>query len=167
MPTLQEGLAQLLGIPADADEDTILAAATEALAERAEGAPAEPTIDEATKVAAKFGMTVVNKAQFDQMTATVSDLSARRDAQIKVENEAAIHNALASGRIDGDAADTWRKSLDSNREATLALLATLPANKAVPVDEIGHGVSREDQPEDADKAYVYTQITGKTIGKDA
>ena len=167
MPTFTEGLAALFGLEPDADEDTILAAATEALAERAEDTPAEPTIDEATKVAAKFGMTVVNKAQFDQMTATVADLSARRDAQIRAENEAAIHNALSSGAIDGPAADTWRKSLETNREATLALMATLPANKAVPVDEIGHGVSREDQPEDADKAYAYARITGKTIGKDA
>lgn len=167
MPTFTEGLAALFGLEPDADEDTILAAATEALAERAEDTPAEPTIDEATKVAAKFGMTVVNKAQFDQMTATVADLSARRDAQIKAENEAAIHNALASGAIDGPAAQTWRNSLETNREATLALMATLPANKAVPVDEIGHGVSREDQPEDADKAYAYSRITGKTIGKDA
>lgn len=162
MPTFNEGLAALFGLEPDADEDTIMAAATAALDK-----PAEPTIDEATKVAAKFGMTVVNTAQFDQMTATVADLSARRDAQIKVENETAIHNALASGRIDGDAADTWRKSLETNREGTLALLATLPANKAVPVDEIGHGVSREDQPADADKAYAYSQITGKTLGKDA
>lgn len=167
MPTFTEGLAALFGLEPDADEDTILAAATEALAERAEDTPAEPTIDEATKVAAKFGMTVVNKAQFDQMTATVADLSARRDAQIKAENEAAIHNALASGAIDGPVAEIWRKSLETNREATLALMATLPANKAVPVDEIGHGVSREDQPEDADKAYAYARITGKTIGKDA
>lgn len=168
MASLKESVLQKLGLDADADEDAIETAIAE-LVDRAndESEPVEPTIDEATKVAAKFGMTVVNKAQFDQMTATVADLSARRDAQIKVENEAAIHNALATGRINADAADTWRKSLDSNREGTLALLGTLPANKAVPVDEIGHGVSREDQPEDADKAYAYSQITGKTIRKDA
>ena len=101
------------------------------------------------------------------MTATVADLSARRDALDQGREQAAIHNALASGAIDGPVAEIWRKSLETNREATLALMATLPANKAVPVDEIGHGVSREDQPEDADKAYAYARITGKTIGKDA
>ncbi|MCZ9335877.1 hypothetical protein, partial [Klebsiella pneumoniae] len=57
--------------------------------------------------------------------------------------------------------------IKNNREGTLALLATLPANKAVPVDEIGHGVSREDQNLDAEMATVFASITGQTYGKDA
>ena len=164
---LSESVLQKLGLQADA-KDTDIEEAITKLAEPAEQEPpAEPTIDEATKVAAKFGMTVVNSAQYDQMTATVADLSARAAAQVHTENETAIHTALATGRIDAESADTWRGELAKNREGTLALLNTLPANKAVPVDEIGHGVSREDQPADADKAYAYAQITGNTLGKDA
>lgn len=166
--TLSESALQKLGLDADADE-TAISEAIEKFVEPVAPEPApEPTIDEATKVAAKFGMTIVNTAQFDQMTATVADLSTRRDAAIKAENETAIHNALASGRIAADSAETWRAELDKNRDGTLALLNTLPANKAVPVDEIGHGVSREEQPEDADKAYAFAQVTGRPLnGKDA
>lgn len=167
--SLSESALQKLGLDADADENAVEAAIT-ALAEKPgeQEPPAEPTIDEATKVAAKFGMTVVNTAQYDQMAATVAQLSARAAAQTQAENETAIHNALATGRIAAESADTWRGELAKNREGTLALLATLPANKAVPVDEIGHGVSREDQPVDADKAYAYAQVTGRTLdGKDA
>lgn len=172
--SLSESVLTKLGLDAEADDAAIETAITE-LAEKAAGPttvinnpPAEPTVEEATKVAAKFGMTVVNTAQHDEMLARLASLESVRDDQIKAENEAAIHNALTTGRIDAKSADTWRGELAKNRAGTLSLLETLPANKAVPVDEIGHGVSREDQPEDADKAYAYAQITGQTLnGKDA
>lgn len=165
--TLSESDLQKLGLDADADEAAISAKIAELTAPVEQAPPAEPSIDEATKVAAKFGMTVVNTAQYDQMAATVADLSARRDAAIQAENEAAITNALTTGRIDLKSADTWRGELAKNRESTMALLATLPENKAVPVDEIGHGVSREDQPENVEMAGVFAQVTGHTYGKDA
>ena len=75
--------------------------------------------------------------------------------------------AACSTGSDAKSADTWRAELDKNRDGTLALLETLPKNKAVPVDEIGHGVSREDSALDAENATVFAQITGKTYGKDA
>jgi ATP-dependent protease ClpP protease subunit len=165
MATLSESALQKLGLDADADESAI-DEAIEKLATPAESAPpAEPSIDEATKVAAKFGMTVVNSAQWDQAQAQLADLTARATAQTKAENESAITNALTTGRISAESADTWRGALAENREGTLSLLATLPANKAVPVDEIGHGVSREDQPEDEGKVHAYAQITGHDYGK--
>ena len=162
--SLSESVLTKLGLDAEADDAAVEAAIDALSAEKpAPEPPAEPTIDEATKVAAKFGMTVVNKASYDQMAATVASLSAARDQQIKAENEAAVQNALSTGRIDAQSADTWRGELAKNREGTLALLATLPANKAVPVNEIGHGVSREEQPADADKQYAFSKITGRTL----
>jgi ATP-dependent Clp endopeptidase proteolytic subunit ClpP len=161
---LSEGALQKLGLDADADETQI----NEAIEKIAEPeAPAEPTIEQAAAVAAKFGQKLVNVANYDQMAATVADLQARNEAAIAAENETAITNALTSGRIDAASADTWRAELGKNREGTLSLLATLPANKAVPVDEIGHGVSREDSAQDAEMATVAARITGKTFGKDA
>jgi ATP-dependent Clp endopeptidase proteolytic subunit ClpP len=162
---LSESALQKLGLDADADEDAINEAITNL--PDTEQAPPDVTIEEAAKVAAKFGQKLVNTAQYDQLVATVADLSARRDAQVQADNEAAVTDALASGRIDAKSADTWRAELAKNRDGTLALLATLPANKAVPVDEIGHGVSREDTTQDAEMATVFSQITGKTFGKDA
>ncbi|SBS73790.1 Gp4 [uncultured Mycobacterium sp.] len=165
MATLSESALQKLGLDADADEDAINEAIEKFAAPEPTEAP-EPTIEEAAKVAAKFGQKLVNVAQFDQMAASVADLEARRDAAVKAENETAITNALSTGRIDAASADTWRAELGKNREGTLALLNTLPANKAVPVDEIGHGVHREENL-DAEMSTVYAQVTGKTYGKDA
>lgn len=163
---LSESALQKLGLDAEADEDAINEAIEKFAAP--EPAPAgEPTIEEAAKVAAKFGQKLVNVAQFDQMAATVADLQARNQAAIQAENESAITAALTDGRIDAASADTWRDELAKNREGTLALLGTLPKNKAVPVDEIGHGVSREDSAQDAEMGTVFARITGTTFRKDA
>jgi hypothetical protein len=98
----------------------------------------------------------------------LAQLEADRANRIKAENEAAINSAMASGRIDAASADTWRAEIEKNRDGTLALLNTLPANKAVPVNEIGHGVSREDNNvHDAEMESAYAQITGHAFGKDA
>ncbi|WDW19909.1 capsid maturation protease [Mycobacterium phage LOCV5] len=164
--TLSESALQKLGLDADADDNAIEAAVA-ALAEKAEqagsGSAPEPSIEEATQIAAKFGMTVVNREAYDKMAATVADLSAAREQQIAAENEAAIQAALSDGRISLKVADTWRDELAKNRESTLALLNTLPRNSAVPVDEIGHGVTRDDAPEDAEKSGVFALITGRKI----
>lgn len=164
---LSEIALQKLGLDAEADEDAINEAIEKFAEPDEQGTPAEPTIEQAAQVAAKFGQKLVNVASYDQMAATVADLQARNEAAIQAENETAITNALTSGRIDAASADTWRAELGKNREGTLSLLATLPANKAVPVDEVGHGVSREDSAQDAEMATVAARITGKTFGKDA
>lgn len=165
---LSESALQKLGLNADAD-DSAIEAAINGLPDPGAGnaAPSEPTAEQAAEVLAKLGMVAVNKASYDQTVATVATLSAERENAIAAENEAAITNALNTGRIDAASADTWRAEIKNNREGTLALLATLPANKAVPVDEIGHGVSREDQNLDAEMATVFASITGQTYGKDA
>lgn len=167
MATLSENALQKLGLDADAD-DSAIEKAINALPDPAgAGAAAEPTLEQASEILAKFGMKAVNTAQFDQMTATVADLEARRDAQIAADDEAAIKSALADGRIDAASADEWRNELKEHRDGTLRLLSKLPKNHAVPVEELGHGVSREDQPENVEMAGVFAQITGKTIGKDS
>ena len=163
--SLNESALQKLGLDAEADEAAVEAAIDALTSEPTP--PVEPTIDEAAKVAAKFGMSMVNTAKYDQMAAAVAQLESDRAERIKAEDEAAIKNALGTGRISAASADTWRGELAKNREGTLALLNTLPANSAVPVFETGHGVSREDQPEDVEKAGVFAQITGHAYGKDA
>jgi ATP-dependent protease ClpP protease subunit len=162
--SLTESDLQKLGLDAEADEAAITAKIEELTAERE---PDEPTMEQVAAVAAKFGQKLVNVANYDQMAATVADLQARNEAAIEAENETAITNALSTGRIDAASADTWRAELKKNREGTLNLLSTLPANKAVPVDEIGHGVSREDSALDAEMGTVFARITGQTFGKDA
>lgn len=169
---LSESVLQKLGLKADAD-DSAIEEAINKLAEQPpttvvnNAAPAEPTAEQAAETLAKLGMVAVNKEAHDQMQASLAQLESDRADRIKAENEAAIANALTDGRIDAASADTWRAEIEKNRDGTLALLNTLPANKAVPVNEIGHGVSREDNTQDAEMATVFASITGHAFGKDA
>lgn len=167
---LSESVLQKLGLKADAD-DSAIEEAINTLAERpttvVNNTVTEPSAEQAAEALAKLGMVAVNKAAHDQMQASLAQLESDRADRIKAENEAAITNALTTGRIDAASADTWRAEIEKNRDGTLALLNTLPANKAVPVNEIGHGVSREDQNLDAEMATVFASITGHAYGKDA
>lgn len=161
---LSESALQKLGLDADADETQINEAIEKFAAPEPSEAP-EPTIEQAAAIAAKFGQKLVNGESYDQMAAAVADLQARNEAAIKAENEAMITAAMGDGRIDAASADIWRDELGKNREGTLRLLDKLPKNKAVPVDEIGHGVSRED-PVDQDKVDMFAMVTGREYGKD-
>jgi ATP-dependent Clp endopeptidase proteolytic subunit ClpP len=161
---LSESALQKLGLNADADDDAINAA-IDALPDA--GEPAEPTADEVVKVAAKFGLTVVDQTAYTQLQAQAADGAAARAQQLKDQDDATIRNALASGRITPASADTWRTSLAANRESTTALLATLPENKALPMQAVGHGVGVEGAPVDAELASVFAAVTGQTFGKDA
>jgi ATP-dependent Clp endopeptidase proteolytic subunit ClpP len=172
--TLSESALQKLGLDAEADEAAIEAAIGE-LADRAEKddnddtgqAPAEPTVDDVAKVAAKYGLTVVDKTVHDQLVADAAAGAEARAQQIREANEATVKAALADGQITPSSADTWRKSLAENRDGALALLATIPKNRAVPTGEIGHGVSRDDSPEDSEKAEVFSLVTGRNYGEGA
>lgn len=165
---LSESALQKLGLGADADDSAISEAINGLPSpDAADAGQSEPTAEQAAEVLAKFGMVAVDKASYDETVATVATLSAERESAIEAENEAVITNALAAGQINAANADTWRAEIKKNREGTLALIATLPKNKAVPVDEIGHGVSREDQNLDAEMATVFAAVTGQPYGKDA
>jgi ATP-dependent Clp endopeptidase proteolytic subunit ClpP len=168
--TLSEIALQKLGLDAEADESTIEAAIDAALAEKApegDAAPADPTPEQVAAVAAKYGLTVLDKGAHDQLLAQARDGAAARAQQVRDQDDATIHGALNSGRITPASEDTWRKSLASNREDTVALIATLPENKALAVTELGHGVDTEASTADAELAGVYAQITGDIYGKDA
>lgn len=159
---LSESALQKLGLDADADEDAINAA----IEQISDNTP-DLSTDEVAEVAARLGLTLVNATAHQQMQASLAQLEADRAERITAENEAAITAALGDGRINSASADTWRDELAKNREGTMRLLNNLTPNKAVPVTEIGHGVSREDTTQDAEMATVFAKITGNTLGKDA
>lgn len=168
--TLSESALQKLGLDADADEATIDAKIDETIAaaeKEPEQAPAEPTADDVAKVAAKFGLTVMDKAVAEQMRADAAAGAEARAQQVREANETTIQNALREGCIAPASTQTWRDELAKNPDGVKALLESMPRNSAVPVDGIGHGVSREDMPEDAELAGVFAHVTGTSFGKDA
>lgn len=171
--TLSESALQKLGLDAEADEDAIEAAIA-ALPDADEGGDtgtdAEPTVEQVAEqvaaVAAKYGLTVMDRTAHDQLVAQARDGAAARAKQIQDEDDAIIRAALKSGRITPASEAEWRNSLASNREGIKALIATLPENKALAVDEVGHGVDDENAA-DAGMADVYSLVTGRSYGKEA
>lgn len=172
MATLSESALQKLGLDADADEAAIDEAVekltvTPDVGGAAPDVAAEPTIEQAAAIAAKFGQKLVDAAGHDQLVATVASLAARHEAEVANESESVIRDAVKSGRISPATADTWRDEIKKNPTGTKALIATLPENAALPVGEYGHGVDSEGSAVDAEMAGVYARLTGTQYGKDA
>lgn len=175
--TLSESVLQKLGLDADADEAAIEAAIDELTSEDSgdgdgdgEGASAtqtEPSVEQVAAVAAKYGLTVMDKAVAEQLSAQAREGAEARAQQIREQDDAVIRDALQKGKILPANKAEWRKNLESNREGITALLASMPENKALAVAEVGHGVDNQASQEDAEMAAVYAQVTGRTYGKDA
>ena len=159
MPTLQEGLAQLLGVPADADEDTILAAAAEALAERADDtpAPAEPSVEQLTEVAARHNLTVIDAEQHAALLAAAQAGAEARAQQIREADERLVDAAIVAGKFTPARREHHLTALAADREGHTAVINAM-APGLVPLAEQGHGVTAEITNEDD---VVYTSLYGK------
>lgn len=168
MGTLSESALQKLGLGADAD-DSAIEEAINALAERpttvVNNAATEPSPEQLSEVAAKLGATVVDKAAYDKLVSDAQAGVEARAQQVREANDRIIGDALAKGKITPVNSKTWREALDESPKQTMALLESMPEN-SLPVMEIGHGVSREDAPQDQDKLDMFALVTGREFGKD-
>lgn len=168
MGTLSESALQTLGLGADADDSAIEEAINKLAEQKATvvNVTSEPSAEDITKAAEKFGLTVMDKDVRDKLVADATAGAEARAQQVREANDAVIAEAVAKGKISPANAKTWRESLDGDgRDQALALLATLPENR-MPVEEIGHGVSSENSPEDKDKTEMFAMVTGVEYGKD-
>lgn len=150
MPTLKEGLAQKLGISADADDETLLNAVNAALAdntsdETTEGetgaADSTTELETPAQVAAaakRLGMTVLDAAT---ETGLRADASAGREALARIqrqEDSAVVSSAVSDGKIPPSREAHYLGLMERDREGTTAWLASLPKESAVPLSELGH-----------------------------
>lgn len=166
---LSESALQKLGLAAGAD-DSAIEEAINALADKppvVNNVVTEPSAEDLTKLAEKFDLAVVDKANYDQLVADARSGAEARAQQLREANDRIITDALNAGKISPASKDTWRTGLEENRDGTLKLLTTIPANSAVPVHEIGHGIASEETTNDAEMAGVYAQVVGRPFGKDA
>lgn len=149
------------GLPADASEDQILERMT-ALSE----APADPDTTvkaEETDVTGDPEVSepelksetvdapetvTVSKAQWDELTAQVSELAAERKAK---HQEQVIESALSEGRIAPAEREKWTTALSAAPEATETLLSSLAPR--VNVREQGSDVALSASTTDADAAF--------------
>jgi len=171
--TLKEGLAQKLGVAADADDETVLTALDEALAERAETPPAssaapaaEPTVEQATQIAAKFGLAVVDRANYDKLVSDVHILNQQRAAAELASDETAVDAAIREGRIAPASRDSFLTYMRADRAGARNALASIAPN-TIPVTEIGHAVGSEDTSVDPPLEHMFNKIVGRTAGKES
>jgi ATP-dependent protease ClpP protease subunit len=170
--TLNESLVEKLGLDAEADEDTILAKVVELAArpEKADEAPpvapAELTPDQINTAAAKLGMTMVDRTQYETTVSAVAAMQARDAAQAKADDERIVDDAIKVGKLAPANKATWLGLMEKDRVGMRANLAQIPAG-LIPVAEMGHGVGSELDHLDAEMSAGYSRITGRTIGKDA
>ncbi|AGM27374.1 hypothetical protein MABM_26250 [Mycobacteroides abscessus] len=150
--TLNEGLAKLLGIDADADDETILSAAAEALEERAddgqesdETPTAAPTLEQATAALAKAGMTVVERAQYEATVAAAQAGAEARAQQLREGDERVVDQAIAEGKVAPARREHHLQALAADREGHTAVLAAL-APGLIPLAETGHSTQPADGP---------------------
>lgn len=152
---------ELYGLPADASEDQILERMT-ALSE----APADPDTTvkaEETDVTGDPEVSepelksetvdapetvTVSKAQWDELTAQVSELAAERQAK---HQEQVIESALSEGRIAPAEREKWTTALSAAPEATETLLSSLAPR--VNVREQGSDVALSASTTDDDAAF--------------
>lgn len=136
--TLQAGIRERLGITdAGLDEQGLLAALDEALAEQADPTP----------VAQAPGTVLIDAGQLDELRAQAAAGAQARAEQVANRRDALVDAALTDGRISPANRAAWRAALDADEDATTPLLAGLAANAAVPVAPVGH--AEADQADDA------------------
>ncbi|WP_017791884.1 head maturation protease, ClpP-related [Leucobacter salsicius] len=144
------GIRERLGVTdADANEETVLAALDEALAEQL-----EPVAAPAAAIPA--GTVLVDQAAYDELRSNAAAGRTALDSLDSTRRAGIISAALQDGRIAAKSADAWRAMLDKDEAGTSALLDQFPKN-AVPVVEVGHA----DTLTSADDA-LYDAVYGST-----
>lgn len=159
MPTLNEGLAELFGVPADADDETILAAARERLDSAAEttAEPIEPSIEQAAAIAAKSGLTLVNSETLAALQEQARAGAEARELQVREAHERIVDQAISEGRIAPSSREQWVIQLAADPDGIQNVIASLPA--VIPVTEVGHSISNEADDEDS----LYAKLFGATV----
>ncbi len=142
-------MRQSLGVPNDADEQTILAALDEALQERAGDEPSN-TINITNQV--PEGMALVDEATLASLRDDAVAGREARDQQQTERRQNLVSTAVREGRIPPARRQHWEAQLAADPGAE-AVLASLSAG-LVPMDEIGHGDPAGPQSADmADETY--------------
>lgn len=139
-------LAQRLGVPEDADGDTILAALDEALQERAEESGSGQGNTE--------GVVALDQDTYEQLRADASAGREARQEQQAQRRQGLVNAAVRDGRIAPARAKHWLKSLEADPEGAEASLAGLEKG-LIPVDEIGHDTFDDAEGKPAD---LYAQV---------
>jgi hypothetical protein len=153
MPALDEGLRERLGLGADADEATILAAVDEALTERADPAPA-PTASAAPIV--PTGMTLIDEATLADLRQKAEQGVAARARQLTEDRDRTIDDAIRAGKTPPARREHWQTAWAADPDGTKQLLASL-APGLVPLADIGEPGSEPTGERDDEFDHLFTR----------
>jgi ATP-dependent Clp endopeptidase proteolytic subunit ClpP len=168
MPTLIEGLRERLGLPADADEATVLEKVSAELDSTGAAtgepdpadAPSEPTLTQIAASAKRLNLRLVDAEQYEQTVQAATKGAKAFEQQRAEHREHVLSNAVRTGRIAKAQREMYAKQLERDPDGTEAFLATLPANLAVPLEEIGHAGEPDVDHLEADVQSTFAKITG-------
>lgn len=145
--TIKKGLIDRLGIDAaDLDDEQILAAVDEALAERAEPEPSN------TKLALPEGTTLVEASALEELRAHAAAGAAARAQQTAEHRAGIVDAAVRDGRIAPARRDHWLAQLVADEEGAIQVLDSL-APGTIPLAPAGF-TGGVDESSDEDGAYA-------------
>ena len=156
--TLKEGLAERLGIDADADDETTLKALDEALAERAEDETPEAGQEQAPAAKLPDGVVAIDAATLAELQAAARRGDEARAEQEKASRVSAVDDAVRAGRIAPAQRAAWLDRLEKDPAEKSVLASLAPV---YPVSEIGHAVGSEVGNHESDDA-VYAALFPQT-----
>jgi ATP-dependent protease ClpP protease subunit len=142
-PEQLTSMRQDLGLAADADEATIVAALSEVVAEQAEDRPS-PSDTPTQRASVPPGMSLIETDVLTQLQAGASAGQAARDQQQAEHRERVLTQALREGRITPARREHWATQLAADPEGVEQLITSLPA--VVPTAEHGHADGPEVEP---------------------
>lgn len=136
-------LRTALGLADDADIDAIVTAIQDLASTAADQAQqaADDAATAADAVAASKlpdGVVTVDSGRLAALEANSAKFEAFLASKRRDDIEVALSGAIKDGRITPANKETWRKTLDNDLEHGQTLLASMAANSAVPVSELGH-----------------------------
>ena len=146
-------MRQELGLPEDADEATIVAALSEALAEQAEA-----TTSHTTTAQAPEGMTLVDTAVLDELRSGARQGVEARQRQLTEDRDRTIEDAIRTGRTTPARREHWQNAWAADPEGTRQMLASL-APGLVPVEELGNAGDPASAQNNADDS-LYVSLFG-------
>lgn len=140
MSTLTEGLRERLGIADDAelDDDALLDAVDQALAERAEPAadPDPQPVQEPVAARIPDGMQLIDEATLAELRASAAEGVAARTQQRVEARDQALNDAIRVGKFPPARRGHYAAAWDADPEGTRQLLDSL-AEGLVPLADVG------------------------------
>ena len=101
---------------------------------------------------------------FEQLTRRVEAADRYREKQERGERDGIIAAAVKDGKFGPNRVDDWKRVWDNDPEGTRRILASLPKNAVLPVDDIGSPGSEDSELLDEEYARLFPPDAAQQAG---